>query len=188
MDGWPALHAPEPGTLPVVSEQLETYDEPGRAAGLVERAAVHATGLWHCAAHVWLFDGAGRVLLQRRVASKDVYPDCWDLSVGEHLQPGETYEQAAHRGLAEELGIAGVSLATLGGVRRMQLDLPAAGIRDYELQQSFRTRHDGPVTADPAEVAAAEFFTLEELQRALADRPDDFTPWCRQDAHDLALV
>lgn len=40
----------------------------------------------------------------------------WDLSVGEHLQPGETYEHAAYRGLEEELGIK----AEAGALRRVR--------------------------------------------------------------------
>lgn len=171
-----------------MSEPLETFDEAGRPTGLAERAVVHATGLWHCAVHVWLFDPAGRLYLQRRPASKDVCPDLWDLSVGEHLQPGESYEQAAHRGLAEELGVVGLMLAPLGGVRRMRLELAGAGIRDYELQQSFRAEHAGPLEADPEEVAEVRCFTLDELRQSLEAAPDAFTPWCRQDAADLELI
>lgn len=171
-----------------MSEQLETFDEGGHPRGLVERTLVHASGLWHCATHVWLFDHSERVLMQRRASSKDVAPDCWDLSLGEHLQPGETYDQAAHRGLAEELGITAVELTALGGVRPMRLDLPAAGIHDYELQQSFWARHDGALEPDAAEVAELRWFTPAALRRGLRQRPEAFTPWCRQDIAELALL
>lgn len=171
-----------------MSEQLETFDENGHPHGLAERALVHASGLWHRATHVWLFDHSERVLMQRRASSKDVAPDCWDLSLGEHLQPGETYEQAAQRGLSEELGTTGIALTVLGGVRHMRLDLPAAGIHDYELQQSFWARHDDALEPDPAEVAELRWFTPAELSRELRQRPDAFTPWCRQDIAELALL
>lgn len=149
---------------------------------------MHATGLWHRAAHVWLFDGDGRLYLQRRAPDKDACPDCWDLSVGEHLRPGEAYEQAAHRGLAEELGIAGLDLRPLGGVRRMRLELPEAGIRDYELQQSFRGYHDGRIDADAREVAEVRRITTGELRGLLAERRGHLTAWARQDAEELGLV
>lgn len=171
-----------------VGEPLETFDEIGRPAGLIDRAVVHATGLWHRAVHVWLYDAEGRLLLQHRPDSKDVCPGRWDLSVGEHLQPGEGYEQAAHRGLSEELGIAGLSLMPLGDIRRMRLDLPHAGVRDYELQQSFHARHDGPFEADPDEVVELSFFTPADLRDALMQRPDEFTPWAQQDIAELALI
>lgn len=171
-----------------MSEQLETFDAQGNPQGLAERSLVHATGLWHRATHVWLFDSGERVLMQRRVSSKDVAPGCWDLSLGEHLQPGESYEQAAQRGLAEELGIADIALTALGGVRPMRLDLPAVGIHDYELQQSYWACHDGVLEPDPDEVAELRWFTPAELSRELRQRCDAFTPWCRQDIAELALL
>ncbi|MEX1080795.1 MAG: NUDIX domain-containing protein [Halofilum sp. (in: g-proteobacteria)] len=171
-----------------MGEPLETFDDQGHPAGLVERAVIHATGLWHRAAHVWLFDGSGRVLLQRRLDTKDVCPGCWDLSVGEHLQPGEDYLQGATRGLAEELGIVGLMLEPLGGVRQMRLELPDVRIRDYELQQTFQARYDGAIAADPEEVAEVRFVTLAELGEELANRPGDFTPWASQDVEDLSLL
>ena len=43
--------------------------------------------------------------LQQRSLGKKVGSGQWDLSVAEHLQPGEIYSEGAVRGLQEELGI-----------------------------------------------------------------------------------
>ena len=40
-----------------------------------------------------------------RSDGKKVCPGLWDVSVAEHCQPGETYEDAALRGMEEELGL-----------------------------------------------------------------------------------
>lgn len=69
-----------------MSELFETVDETGRARGLVARDIVHRDGLWHRSSNVFLFHPDGRLYLQRRAQDKDVCPDLWDLSVGEHLQ------------------------------------------------------------------------------------------------------
>ena len=45
------------------------------------------------------------MLIQQRQSSKRVFPDKWDISVGGQAEAGETSEQAAHREIAEELGI-----------------------------------------------------------------------------------
>lgn len=171
-----------------MSELLETFDDRGRPTGLVERSVVHASGLWHCSSHVWLLDGEGRVYLQRRAADKDVCPGCWDLTVGEHLRPGERHGQAAYRGLVEELGIGAVRLEPVGGVRRMWLDLPEVRVRDYELQQSFVGRYGGPIWAAAAEVAEVNACPLDQLADMLADDPERFTPWMRQDLAELPLL
>jgi isopentenyldiphosphate isomerase len=169
-------------------EQFETYDADGLALGLVERSDVHRRGLWHRASNVLLFHHDGRLYIQRRSADKDVWPDAWDVSVGEHLQPGETFEQAAHRGLAEELSVYGVALTPMGDVVRAQIEMPKLQIRDFELQQSFRGVYDGPITPDPAEVADVQLLALDELARAIAARPDDFTPWLRSRLRAFGLI
>lgn len=177
----PSTTAPSSSSGPELSavELFETFDDDGRPQGLVPRNEVHRRGLWHRASNVFLFDRDGCLYLQRRSARKDVWPNAWDLSVGEHLQPGETFEQAAHRGLAEELDVRGVTLAPLGEVVRGCIEIPELQIRDCEFQQTFRGVYDGPITANPEEVSDLRRITMSELAASVAATPDDFTPWLR---------
>jgi isopentenyldiphosphate isomerase len=160
-------------------EFFETFDDHGRSLGLVPRHEVHRRGLWHRASNVLLFDGSGALYLQRRAAGKDVWPNAWDLSVGEHLQPGESFEQAAHRGLAEELGVHDVALTALGGIVEGCIEIPEMNVYDRELQQSFRGVYDGTVVVDSREVAAVRRLTIDALIREIEATPDAFTPWLR---------
>jgi len=52
-----------------------------------------------------LVDPRGWVLLQERDENARVSPDSWGL-VGGHVEPGEDFEVAVYRELAEETGIA----------------------------------------------------------------------------------
>lgn len=171
-----------------MDEYFETFDHHGQPTGLVARHLVHQRGLWHKSAHVFLFDGNGALFVQQRAADKDLYPSLWDFSVGEHLKPGESYLDGAHRGLAEELGVTGVSLEPLLGMRRATFRLDALGVIDREMQQSFRGRHAGPLTPDPAEVAAVEAIGLEDLAAWIRRTPDDFTPWFLSELDTLKLL
>jgi isopentenyl-diphosphate delta-isomerase len=168
-------------------EPFEILDVDGCALGVAPRSRVHREGLWHRAASVFLFRSDGRLVIQRRQWTKDVCPGVWDLSVAEHLKPGESYEQAAARGLREELGVGGVRLMPLGAVVRAKLELPEQGVRDYELQQAFRGVFDGELRPDSAEVYELEAIALAELGPAFAVRPNDFTPWFRASAIRLGL-
>jgi isopentenyldiphosphate isomerase len=170
------------------TEYFETFDDDGRATGLVSRARVHASGLWHRSAHVFLFDSSGALYVQRRAAGKDICPGRWDFSVGEHLQPGETYLQGALRGLAEELGVTGVRLEPMNEVRRWAGAAPELGVIDRELQQAFCGCYDGPVRADPAEVAEVRALPLDRLAAWLAQTPEDFTPWFIAELDHLDLL
>lgn len=162
----------------MAEEWFQTYDEDGNELALVPRARVHATGLWHRAANVLLFRSNGELLLQKRAAEKDVCPGLWDLSVAEHLKPGESFVAAANRGLAEELGIDQVELSVAGDPVKVRIELP--GIRDCEFQQTFRGISDAAMRPDPAEVAEVVSTTLAELQQQLEREPEKFTPWFRQ--------
>lgn len=82
-------------------EQFDIFDETGAPLGVAPRARAHREGLWHRAANVFLFYSNGHLLIQRRQWDKDVWPGAWDLSVAEHLKPGETFKEAALRGFAE---------------------------------------------------------------------------------------
>jgi isopentenyldiphosphate isomerase len=168
------------------SELFETFDDEGRATGLVPRAEVHARGLWHASAHVYLFDGRGALYVQRRAAGKDLFAGRWDLSVGEHLRPGERHLDGALRGLAEELGVTGVVLEALGGIRRWENRLP--GVIDRELQQAFRGRYDGILRPDPIEVAEVRAQPLDQLARWIGRAPGDFTPWFVTESNHLGIL
>lgn len=161
----------------MTEELFETYDEAGRPAGLAPRAQVHATGRWHRSAHVFLFHPDGRMYIQLRAATKDLYPGRWDFSVGEHLKPGEDYLEAAARGLQEELGISGVELVQLGHVRPCCCDIPALGIADHELQLAFRGVHGGRLQPDGVEVTAVRAIAAAELGPWITRDPEAFTPW-----------
>ena len=169
-------------------EHFETFTESGEPLGLAPRSRVHAEGLWHKSAQIFLFDAAGRLCLQRRTPDKDICPDLWDLSAAEHLVPGESYLEGALRGLEEELGVVGAALAPLGGIFHGRLDQMALGVHDYEMQQAFRGTWDGELRPDPAEVADIRLVNLAEL-KAWADRaPQDFTPWFLRDLRRCGVI
>ena len=64
------------------------------------RSVVHARGLWHRGVHVFLVDNGGRLLVQKRSADRTIAPSALDCSVSEHVKAGESYLEAARRGLA----------------------------------------------------------------------------------------
>ena len=55
-------------------------------------------------AGVLLVDRRGRILLQERDEHPRIDPEKWGLAGG-HVEPGEGFEQAAHRELEEETGV-----------------------------------------------------------------------------------
>jgi isopentenyl-diphosphate delta-isomerase len=156
-------------------EYFPTYDDAGNPLGVVTRGQVHTQGLWHCSAHVLLFNTDDELLLQRRGEHKDLYPNCWDYSVGEHLKVGESYQQGARRGLQEELGLEGVTLVSVSGVEKATWS--GANFIDRSMFQGFTARAKRALDVANDEVAEVKWIGLSELTKLLIQREELFTPW-----------
>ena len=89
-----------------MAEYFDILDENGNLTGKTKlRSEVHRDGDWHKAVHIWVFNRKGEVLLQRRPANKDSYPNMLDISCAGHLSAGDTSIEGALRELEEELGL-----------------------------------------------------------------------------------
>lgn len=171
-----------------MTEIFQTFDVNGNPAELVERSQVHRLGLWHRSSVITLFHPDGRMYVQRRAACKDLYENLLDHSVGEHLIPGETHIEAAHRGLREELGIEAIELEPVGDERRLCTEIPEHGIRDNEFQQVFKGVYEGNMHLDPKEVSEIHLFTTEQLILKIEQEPETFTPWFEGDLVTFGLL
>src|SRR5450432_2004584 len=114
------------------------------------RRNVHARGLWHRAVHVLVFDGAGRVFLQKRSMLKDLSPGLWDSSCSGHVDSGEDYDMAAVRELGEEIGVR----VAVPPPRWFRLN--ACAETGWEFVWVYRLRHDGPFVLHPEEIERGE--------------------------------
>ena len=92
-------------------------NERDEVIGRQTRRIVHATGLWHRAVHVLVFDHQWRVFLQKRSMLKDLSPGLWDSSCSGHLDAGEDYDPAAVRELAEEIVATEAKVASMPSIR-----------------------------------------------------------------------
>lgn len=88
---------------------LDEVDLEGRPTGrTADRGRVHREGIRHRTAHVWIFrtvDGRDEILLQKRSAAKDSFPDCYDISSAGHIPAGLGFRESARKELREELGV-----------------------------------------------------------------------------------
>ena len=96
-----------------------------------------------------------------RSEAKDLWPGWWDLAVGGVVGAGETYDDAACRELAEEVGIIGIELQPLGGGRYVDDAVALIG-------RCYRVVHAGPFVFADGEVVEARWLSRPELGAALA--------------------
>lgn len=87
-------------------EYFDILDENGNKTGKTKlRKEVHRDGDWHKAVHIWILNKNGDVLLQRRCATKESWPNMLDISCAGHLSAGDDSIQGAIRELKEELDL-----------------------------------------------------------------------------------
>ena len=55
--------------------------------------------------NAFIINSKGELWIPRRTANKRIYPLCLDMSMGGHVESGETYEQTFRRESLEELNI-----------------------------------------------------------------------------------
>jgi len=148
-------------------ELLELVDDHGETTGVAPRSQCHGNpALAHRAVHVFVRNREGLIFLQKRSDSKDVQPGRWDTSVGGHVVPGESYEEAAAREMEEELGIR---LDDLGGPASL-VPLHTYFWRsrtETEYVRTFRVEWEGPFTINPDEISEGRFWSESELRRAI---------------------
>jgi isopentenyl-diphosphate Delta-isomerase len=155
-----------------LAEYLEIFDESNQSLGRTKlRRLVHQDGDWHRTTQIYVVNRQLEVLCNLRSQQKEVFPGLWDLSIGGHLDPGETYGQAAVRELAEELGIT-VHPEELQPVGYQKIDgMDAVNkLMDREHAALFLYRTDMPLGhfAYPAdEITKLGFFSLDYLQSHL---------------------
>jgi isopentenyldiphosphate isomerase len=155
-------------------EILDIVDESGSPTGrTVSREQAHRDGILHRTAHVWVVrekDGRTQVLLQKRSAEKDSFPDMYDTSSAGHIPAGEEPLPSAIRELKEELGISAVpdELHEAGSFR-IQYEKVFHGrpFRDNEVCSVFVYREPLEIkhlTLQASEVSEVRWFDLKEIR------------------------
>jgi isopentenyl-diphosphate Delta-isomerase len=86
-------------------EVLDVVDMHGDPTGQTfDKRTIHDRGLPHRDVHVWVTNGRD-MLQQQRTWDTRIMPQEWDVSVGGHVDAGESYLDAAVREAQEELGL-----------------------------------------------------------------------------------
>ncbi len=87
-------------------ERWDLLDEEGNPTGeTMDRGAYMRAGQYHLVVHIWVVDGHGHILLQKRSMRRRLMPGVWAATGGSAIAD-EDSETAARRELHEELGIA----------------------------------------------------------------------------------
>ncbi len=149
-------------------EMCDVVDSDDRILESRLRSEVHVNNFLHRAVHLWIFNSQGELFLQKRSPWKINHPDQWCSSAAGHVDTGETYEEAGHREMREEIGIDCplVKFWKVGATPETA----------YEFVEYWVGVCDGPFHFAPGEVETGAFFPIEQIRRWVGRTPEEFTP------------
>lgn len=180
----PVTETTETDDLDRPSELVVLASDDGRNIGTMPKAEVHtAETPLHFAFSVFVFNGSGELLLQKRSFGKRTWPGIWSNSCCGHPMPGESVEDAARRRLAFELGLS---------VERLKVYLPKFryraefnGIVENEICPVMAAVAVSGVSPNPDEVAEVKWVTWRQAIEIAESLDADFSPWARLEIKEL---
>ena len=148
-------------------EMVTVVDEHNQIVGSATRRDMRARKLPHRSTYILVFNALGDIFVQKRTATKDVFPGYYDVIAGGVVLAGESYEDGAKRELAEELGIRGIPLRSLFDFYFVDQDVRVWG-------RAFSCIYNGEITLQEEEIESGEFIPVRTvLSRA---KKEPYTP------------
>jgi isopentenyl-diphosphate delta-isomerase type 1 len=153
------------------AEQFYLVDKNDQVLGSISRKEAHADKTKiHRAVTILLFNAQHELLLQQRSVTKDTSPGAWDVSTCGHVTFGQTYQEAALREMAEEIGVS----APVNFVGKVLVELPS----ETEFVCLYETHLDNPkIAIDTEEVAQTMWLPMNQLAEFI--HAHDFSPISR---------
>ena len=143
-------------------EWFPVVTEDGKLIGKAPRSVCHdgKSMLLHPVVHLHLFNNEGKIFLQKRSIKKDIQPGKWDTSVGGHIAPGETIEDALLREAREEIGLRNFQPQFIN-------KYVWESLWEKELVFSFVTVSDFRPVIDRDEIDEGKFWSIDEVRRTI---------------------
>ena len=153
-----------------MDEKVVWVDESDQVIEIVSRRRMRSEHLRHRAVFIAVTDGAGRLLVHRRSLGKDVWPGWCDIAVGGVVAADETYDDAARREVAEEIGLHDAIVVPLddGVVKRYDDEIVSLLGRCYQVVSG------GPFAFTDGEITEAWWVDRDDLATAISR--DRFLP------------
>jgi isopentenyl-diphosphate delta-isomerase len=145
--------------------------------GTMGKLAAHQQGALHRAFSVFVFDEAGRMLLQRRADGKYHSGGLWSNTCCGHPRPDEDTAAGARRRLREEMGVDCALQPAFTFLYRADV---GGGLTEHELDHVFTARCGDTPRPDPEEVGEWRWVSPDELSAEVREHPERFTVWFRE--------
>jgi isopentenyldiphosphate isomerase len=149
------------------SEKLDLVNDDDQVIGAITRGEIkdlfNTSGRYVRYANCFIQNAEGKLWIPRRTATKSIAPNGLDFSASEHVQAGESYLEAAVRGLQEELDIH-LDARAVSALGKLKPDRT----RPYFSSIYIVSQDDAP-NYNTTDFTGYEWLTARELRARLDD-------------------
>jgi isopentenyl-diphosphate delta-isomerase len=167
-----------------MEQTLILVDEQNNVTGYGEKLQVHQDGHLHRAFSLFVVNGAGQLMLQRRAIEKYHSGGLWANTCCSHPLKGEDREDTIHRRLLEEMGFDCELRPMFHFIYRAELD---NGLTEYELDQVYIGFYEEAPLPNPDEVCDWKWMDIEELKKDIVARPGKYVYWLKAAFNEFYL-
>jgi isopentenyl-diphosphate delta-isomerase len=161
-----------------MTEKVILVDDTDAVVGEMEKLEAHREAQLHRAVSVFIFNSAGKLLLQKRAENKYHSPGLWTNTACTHPKPNESNESAVARRLNEEMGIKHVKLTKLFDfIYKEEL---GNGLTEYEFDHVFAGITDDLPIPEATEVCDFEYVESDKLLDRIQKDPQYYTVWFKK--------
>lgn len=157
-----------------MEDQVILVDLNDNQVGFAGKMAAHRSGELHRAISIFVFDIAGRVLLQKRASTKYHSGGLWSNTCCSHPRPNEDTADAARRRLREEMGFDCELQEVFSFVYQTRFD---TGLIEHEYDHVFFGHYDGNPVVNPEEAEDWKWMDMEHLVADIRVHPETYSFW-----------
>lgn len=157
-------------------ERIILVDKKDNIIGHEEKLKAHENGgVLHRAFSIFIFNKAGKMLLQKRSVKKYHFGGLWTNSCCSHPNEGENLEAATTRKLFQEFGFNTDITEKFSFIYKETDD--NSGLTEHEFDHVFTGEFNGIPNPNPDEIDEYKWVAISELKKDMKKSPEKYTPW-----------
>ena len=155
-------------------ERVVLVNENDQQIGTMPKIEAHEKAVLHRAFSIFVMNDKGETMLQQRAGHKYHSPLLWTNTCCSHQRDGESNLEAGTRRLQEEMGFETELTELFSFIYKAPFD---NGLTEHEFDHVLIGNYDKPPVLNPKEAASWKWMKMNDVKKAIADRPEEFTPW-----------
>lgn len=160
----------------MAKQQVILVDKNNRKIGIEEKTKAHKEGKLHRAFSIFVFNSREELLIQQRAKTKYHSGSLWTNTVCSHPKPNETYRQAIHRRLKQEMGFDCKLKKLFCFIYNTSFQ---NSLIENEYDCVFIGKFDGEIKPDKKEVMNSKWISIKELKQDIIKNPKKYTVWLK---------